>query len=216
MKAIAINGSPRKHNNTAQLLEKALEGVSSRGGDTELIHLADLNFKGCISCFSCKRKDAPHGKCAMRDDLSPVLESIKQADIVILGSPIYFMTVTSGMAAFLERLCFSNSIYSLEVPTVFPKRIASAFIYTMNIKPEQAEDFSLAQSLRMFQWCVATTFKQEPELQYVYNTYQYPDYDKYEHSVFSPEEKAAYRATQFPKDLEAAYALGQRLAAGSL
>ena len=51
MKVIAFNGSPRKEWNTAKLLEKALEGADSQGAETELIHLYDLNFKGCISCF---------------------------------------------------------------------------------------------------------------------------------------------------------------------
>jgi len=54
MKVIAINGSPRKKWNTATLLEKALAGAASQGAETELMHLYDLNYKGCISCFACK------------------------------------------------------------------------------------------------------------------------------------------------------------------
>ena len=57
MKILAINGSPRKNSNTATLLKKALEGAAAQGAETELIHLYDLNFKGCISCFACKLKD---------------------------------------------------------------------------------------------------------------------------------------------------------------
>jgi len=56
MLAIAMNGSPRKKWNTATLLEKALEGAASQGAETELVHLYDLNYKGCISCFACKLK----------------------------------------------------------------------------------------------------------------------------------------------------------------
>ena len=56
MKVIAFNGSPRKNWNTAMLLEKALEGAKSEGAETELIHLYDLNYNGCISCFACKTK----------------------------------------------------------------------------------------------------------------------------------------------------------------
>jgi len=55
MKIIAFNGSPRKMWNTATLLNKSLEGgTRSQGAETELIHLYDLNYKGCESCFSCK------------------------------------------------------------------------------------------------------------------------------------------------------------------
>ena len=57
MNVIAVNGSPRKTWNTATLLQKALDGTASAGAETELVHLYDLNFKGCISCFAFKRKD---------------------------------------------------------------------------------------------------------------------------------------------------------------
>jgi len=56
MKVMAINGSPRKEWNTATLLENALEGAASQGAETELVHLYDLNFKGCKSCFECKTR----------------------------------------------------------------------------------------------------------------------------------------------------------------
>ncbi len=52
MKVIGLNGSPRKGWNTATLLERALEGAASHGVQTELLHLYDLNYKGCISCFA--------------------------------------------------------------------------------------------------------------------------------------------------------------------
>jgi multimeric flavodoxin WrbA len=56
MKVIALNGSPRKKWNTSTLLKHALDGAASRGAKTELIHLYDYNYKGCISCFACKLK----------------------------------------------------------------------------------------------------------------------------------------------------------------
>ena len=77
MKVMAFNGSPRKKWNTATLLENALEGAASQGAKTELIHLYDLNFKGCISCFACKTKGGKsYGRCAVDDDLAPVLRNI--------------------------------------------------------------------------------------------------------------------------------------------
>lgn len=68
MKAIAVNGSPRRNWNTATLLRKALDGAKSVGADTELIHLYDMQYRGCISCFACKRKDnkfVGHWLCRM-------------------------------------------------------------------------------------------------------------------------------------------------------
>ena len=99
---IGINGSPRKTWNTAALLEHALRGAKSAGAKTELVHLYDLDYKGCISCFACKLKDGKsYGKCAVNDDITPVLEKIAGADAFILGSPVYLGTATGEMRSFL-------------------------------------------------------------------------------------------------------------------
>ena len=75
MKVLAINGSPRKNHNTATLLQHALDGAKSAGAETEMIHLADYKYSGCISCFACKRKGTKFiGKCAVNDELTPILE----------------------------------------------------------------------------------------------------------------------------------------------
>ena len=111
MKIIAINGSPRPNGNTVTLLERAMEGARSQGAGTKRVDLYRLNYKGCVSCFYCKRKDKPHGTCAVRDDLSPILMELKEADALLLGTPIYFDNITSGTVAFLERFLFSNYIW---------------------------------------------------------------------------------------------------------
>ena len=118
MKVIGINGSPRKKWNTATLLTKALEGAVSQGADTELFHLYDLDFKGCISCFACKIVDGPHyGRCALKDDLSPILKKIEnEADVIILGAPVYFGAMTGEMRSFMERLLFAPIVYSRKSP----------------------------------------------------------------------------------------------------
>ena len=69
MHVMAINGSPRKKWNTATLLEHALAGAAAKGAQTEMIHLYDLNFKGCTSCFACKLKGGKsEGRCALKDE----------------------------------------------------------------------------------------------------------------------------------------------------
>ena len=121
---IAINGSPRKTWNTATLLEHALKGAASAGAATELVHLYDLDFKGCTSCFSCKLKGGKsYGNCAMQDGLTPVLEKIRDADALIMGSPIYVGTPTGEMRSFLERLVFPYLVYDQKRSTLFPKKI---------------------------------------------------------------------------------------------
>jgi multimeric flavodoxin WrbA len=131
MHVIAINGSPRKNKNTAELLEHALCGAKETGASTEIIHLYDYRYSGCVSCFSCKRKeDAGSGKCAVQDELSPLLEKIMLCDAIVLGSPIYFNDVTGMMRSFMERLAFMNLTYDdpfRPAPGKW-KRLASAAI----------------------------------------------------------------------------------------
>lgn len=211
MNIFAINGSPRKNWNTATLLNKVLEGAASRNSNTELINLYDLEYKGCTSCFFCKRKDQKHGKCAMKDDLTPILEKLNTADAIVFGSPIYFMNITSGMAAFLERFLFSNTIYSTEIPTIYPRKISSGFIYTMNITKEQIDERGIKMNLEVYQIVIQRVLGLPPELLFSYNTYQFTDYKKYESSIFSEEEKERYKLKQFPLDCEDAFNMGKRL-----
>ncbi|OOM81381.1 flavodoxin family protein [Clostridium sp. BL-8] len=211
MKIIAINGSPRKNRNTAALLKKALEGATSKGAETELINLYDLKYRGCISCFACKRKNGEHGKCAIKDDLTPILEKLETADSIILGSPIYYMDITAGMISLLERFLFSHSIYSLEIPTVYPKKIPVGFIYTMNATEKQIDEFGLKQSLTLRENMIARTTGKPLESLYSYNTYQFSDYEKYESSMFSEKEKAKQKAEQFPVDCQKAFDMGVTL-----
>ena len=129
MKAIAINGSPRKNWNTVTLLKKALEGAESVGAETEMIHLYDLDFKGCSSCFFCKRKNSGFiGQCSMKDDLTPVLERAMASDVLLLGSPIYIGYITGEMKSFMERLLFMNLSYDSPSRTNFKGKISTGFI----------------------------------------------------------------------------------------
>ena len=210
-KLIAINGSPRRNGNTAQLLQQAVKGAQEVGTSTEMINLYALNFKGCTSCFACKLKSRPHGFCAMKDDLSPILEQIKEADAIIFGSPIYFMNLSAGMIAFMERLLFSNYIYSDEIPTVFPKKLPNAFIYTMNMTEKHFVQFGMSARLGMMEIFAEKILGVVPKILRVYDTVQFKDYSRYESSIFDADEKFSYREKNFPTDCAAAYEIGRDL-----
>lgn len=208
MKVIAINGSPRKIWNTATLLEKALEGAASEGAETEMIHLYDLDFKGCISCFACKlRGGKSYGKCAMKDDLTPVLEKLEDADAVILGSPIYLGTSTGEMRSFMERYIFPYLVYSNETPSLYPRNIPVGFIYTMGAKEEFFDFFGLRKTIELNENLAKRIFGDSESL-YSTDTYQFDDYSKYVADRFDPEEKAKRRKEVFPKDCEKAFEMG--------
>jgi len=215
MKVLAFNGSPRKKWNTATLLEKALEGSTSQGAETELIHLYDLNYKGCVSCFACKTKGGKsYGKCAVKDDLTPIFKKIEVANAIILGSPIYYGTVSGEMKSFMERLLFPYMTYSNPPQLLFPKKIKTGFIYTMNVTEEQMNKFGFAQHIRLNEIILKMIFGASESL-FSCDTYQFDDYSKVVADRFDVDKKAKRRTEVFPKDCEKAFEMGARFAKGN-
>ena len=211
MNVYAINGSPRKNWNTAMLLEHALSGAAAQGAETELIHLYDLNFKGCTSCFGCKLKGGKsYGKCAMRDDLTPVLEKLAVADAFILGSPIYFGSVTGEMRSFMERLLFQYLAYTKPPSTLFVRKVTTAFIYTMNISAEMMNEYQYPIHFGSNENYLTRIFGQCETL-CCNETLQFEDYDKVVFNYFDPEERKQRRIDVFPEDCRKASELGSKL-----
>lgn len=212
MKALFINGSPRKNGSTAQLLKRAMDGVRETGAEVELVNLYDrsLNYKGCMSCFACKLKGGKKGVCSFKDDLQPILQKAVEADVLVCGSPNYCGYPSAALRAFMERMEFPAVNYSDYSKPVVLKHICSATIYTMNCPNEEfyrqmnyhiLMDTS-AQQLGVFG---------PTEILCSYDTYQFSNYDRYDAATFSEAHKAEVRDTQFPQDLEKAYELGKRL-----
>ena len=213
MKVYAINGSPRKNNNTATLLKKALEGVkaSTPNTETEIINLYDLKYTGCKSCFACKLIDGKsYGKCAVRDDLYDVFEKLSKADGIIFGSPVYFGDITGQLRSFLERFAFPYLVYDNNYTSIAPKKMATAFIYTMNVQEERMKEFGYLQTFNTLESYIGRIFTKPLSMQ-SNDTYQFSDYSKYKVECFSEELKRKHKEEQFPIDLENAFAIGKKL-----
>jgi multimeric flavodoxin WrbA len=210
MKVIGINGSPRKGWNTAIMVKKALEGAASKGAETEMIHLYDLDYKGCISCFACKEKNGKsYGECVVRDDLHPVFKRIKAADAVIFGSPIYLGSVSGEMQSFLERLVFPYLTYTDPPGTLFPKKIHAGFIYTMGLEEKQSNEFGYNSRFANTERLIKRIFGSGETL-LSFDTYQFEDYSKVIASRFNPEIKLKRRKEVFPRDCQKAFDMGVR------
>jgi len=215
MKAIAVNGSPRKDWNTATLLKHALEGAASVGAQTKLVHLYDLAYKGCTSCFVCKKKgNTCNGLCSMRDDLRPVLAEVIESDVLFVGSPIYFDDVTGETRSFLERLLFPNISYDEFGKGTFARRVSCGLVFTMNC-PEDAipavrYDVLFEKHTRLMGILRGTT-----ELLNSHETWQFDDYSAMNAAMFDVEARAKRRAEIFPAECDKAFEMGARLAVGS-
>jgi multimeric flavodoxin WrbA len=213
MNVMAFNGSPRKKNwNTVTLLNNALEGAASAGAETELIQLYDLNFSGCISCFSCKKiSRKKEGVCAVQDDLTSVLDRVRNADALIIGTPVYYGAESASTRALLERLCFPYNKYSKDRKSLFPRRISTALIYTMNVGQELLETLGYDRHFSITKTALERHFG-TCELLLCTDTLQFDDYSKYESEMFDTEAKIKRHAEVFPNDCRRAFELGVRVA----
>ena len=212
MKVIALNGSPRKKWNTATLLKNALDGAASKGGETELIHLYNYNYKGCISCFSCKLKNGKsYGRCAVKDDLKSILNKVHDADAIILGSPIYFGMPTGVIRSFMERLLFQYLIYDENHSFLFKRSIPTGLIYTMNVEQSLIEGMGYDRTLMGIEMTFKRCFGAAETLM-VTDTYQFDDYSKYETSGLNEARKAQRKLEVFPEDCRKAFEMGVRFA----
>jgi multimeric flavodoxin WrbA len=212
MKTIGINGSPRKGWNTAILVEEALRGAASKGSDTELINLYDLNFRGCISCFACKlRGGTSLGRCAANDDLKPVLDRIHECDALIVGSPIYISEVSAGVRAFTERFTFQYLTYgNREKKTFFERRVPTALIYTMNVGEAMLDVVGYTAKFKSYEDLYDRLFGPAKTLVST-ETWQTTDYSKYEMTMFNADERKKRRDEVFPRDKQKAFELGSGL-----
>lgn len=211
MKLLAVNGSPRKAMNTGSLLQQVVAGAASLGAEAELVHLRDLTFRGCRSCFHCKDPQGRYyGRCCLKDDLTPVLQKAHDADVLVLGSPFYFSTETSLMRACMERLWFPYFPYSAVKPPLAPRKKATALVYTMNIPekdiPAYGKDKVIAASKGVMERLFAPC-----RVFLCCDTKQFKDYTKYETDMWDVAAKLERHEKEFPKELQKAFALGAEL-----
>jgi multimeric flavodoxin WrbA len=100
MKISCLLGSPRQSSNSAAIARRFTETAANRGARIETVVLNDLTYRGCQGCMSCKTTS---DKCVLKDDLSGVLESLKQADIVVMAMPVYCSDVPGQVKCFFDR-----------------------------------------------------------------------------------------------------------------
>ncbi|MDR1616557.1 MAG: flavodoxin family protein [Syntrophomonadaceae bacterium] len=212
MNILAICGAANKTRNTATMLKNAFEGAMGISGAAgEIVYLYDLTYRGCIGCHSCKLlNESKFARCAVNDDLTPVLKKAIDADVILIGSPIYFSDVTGETRSFLERFFFPGMTYNKDRVPTYPKRPKVGWVFTMNAPGEFYKDY--------FSGLIAMTRRIIGEAEYVmaYQTQQFEDYSRYAATAFDVEMVKKRRLEQFPKDCQAAYDMGKRLAAAQI
>jgi len=99
MKALGISGSPRPDGNSVLITNHALKAMAEEGIETELLSLAGLSILPCNACMACTKAE----RCVIEDDLMPIYEKMKEADGIIIATPVYFGSATALVKGLLER-----------------------------------------------------------------------------------------------------------------
>ena len=203
---IAVNAGPRKGWNTDTLITEASKGAESAGAVVERYNLFRLEkYTGCISCFGCK-KEKNKGHCICRDGLTPVLDAIREADGLIIGSPNYLGDLTSSFRALYERLIFQNLTYNAETPCCNQNVIPVLLLMTSN-----APDTLYIDVMKKYQQ-VLSMFVGPTEIFVSGDTLQIPDYSKTDWPwYFDGEAKKQRHETVFPEECRKVYDLGAAL-----
>jgi len=102
MKVVAINGSPKEHGNTFTAIRAVCEQLEAENIACEIVHIGNKSIRGCIACGQCGKNR--NGKCVLPgDEVNDCVQKIKEADGLILGSPVYFSAIAGTLKCFLDR-----------------------------------------------------------------------------------------------------------------
>lgn len=119
MKVLGINSSARKDGNTAILIYKVFEALNTSGIETELVQFAGTVIAPCKACWACKNQgNCVHGQDGFRE----VFRKMKEADGILLGSPVYSANVSANMQALLERAAVAGDMN----PGLFKHKVGAA------------------------------------------------------------------------------------------
>ena len=109
LKVVGFNGSPNKKGNTACSLNMVFDELKNAGIETEMIHVGKEKIQGCLACHGCVKKQ--NEACSIKDDpVNEWIQKIKEADGILLGSPVHFSGVAGTMKSFLDRAFFVSSV----------------------------------------------------------------------------------------------------------
>lgn len=211
-KIVAINASPRASWNTGSLVREAAKGAQAEGAEVTLFDLYALEkFTGCVSCFGCKLPEH-QGVCVYQDGLAPVLDAIRNADGLILGTPNYLGDVSAALRSLYERLIFQYLTYQTEPKNCNSRRIPVLFIMTSNCPEAIYSQIGYDKLVEKYRSSLSGIIG-PTKILVSSDTLQVNDYDRYNWTMFDVQAKKARHETVFPEELKSAFALGTEMAA---
>jgi multimeric flavodoxin WrbA len=100
MKIVSVLGSPRENSNSSTIANRFCTTAEKFGGEVQTFVLNNLEYRGCQGCMACKTK---LDRCILEDDLTEVLNAVRETDVLVLASPVYYWDVSGQLKCFLDR-----------------------------------------------------------------------------------------------------------------
>lgn len=156
MKALVVLGSPRSKMNTDILLEQIISGLSTETIEIEKILLNKLTINPCISCNACGKT----GACFIKDDMAEIYEKFNHSDIIIIGSPLYFNSVTGITKMMIDRCqAFWSSKYVYNQPSIDKNRARKGvFVCTGGAKQPESGFVGATRVMDLFFKAINTEY----------------------------------------------------------
>ncbi|MDO4521462.1 MAG: flavodoxin family protein, partial [Erysipelotrichaceae bacterium] len=98
-RVLVLSASPRKNGNSDLLCHRFIDGAQEAGHEAELISLYDRNIEFCRACYACFRT----GKCVLKDDMAEILDKMQAADVLVIATPTYFLTMNGKLKTAIDR-----------------------------------------------------------------------------------------------------------------
>jgi multimeric flavodoxin WrbA len=135
MKIVAVLGSPRPQGNSAGLARQFLAEARNLGAEVQEYLLNQMTFQGCQGCLRCKTES---DLCVLEDEATPILAAIREAQVLVLASPVYYGDLIGQLKCFFDRTySYFNPDFSSRVP---PGKKAVLILAQANPDPEEFAD----------------------------------------------------------------------------
>ena len=192
------------------MVREAAKGAETEGAEVKVFDLYKLDrFTGCISCFGCKLPEH-QGVCVCKDGLTQVLEEIRTADGLIIGTPNYLGDVSAAFRALYERLIFQVLTYKVEPRSYNKHLIPVLFIMTSNCSEDFYSQIGYNKMLEDYKNTLISMVG-PTKIMVSGDTLQVNDYSKYNWTMFEPEAKKVRHETIFPQEMEKTFLLGAEM-----
>jgi len=138
MNIVAVLGSPRLKGNSSFIAGRFLRTAKALGAATRTFELNKLSYRGCQACEACKKKA---GMCSLEDGLKPALEAVREADVLLLASPIYYGDLSSQLKGFIDRTYgfFTPGFRANGHKSRLPSGKTLVFVLTQGASPKHFE-----------------------------------------------------------------------------